>query len=919
MIQTVHSYGQNIPLDPAVRTGKLANGFTYYIRHNEEPKKRVIIYLANKVGSILENDDQRGLAHFMEHMNFNGTTHFPKNSLIDYLQKSGVRFGADVNAYTAFDETVYQLPLPTDDPEVLKNGFLIMRDWAKGALLEQGEIDKERGVIMEEKRLRKGAQQRNQDKMLPILLNNSRYAERLPIGTEEVLNNFTREKIRSFYDNWYRPDLQALIIVGDIDVDEMESIVKAKFSDLRNPDHEPTRIEYKVSLTGKNQFLVITDPEVTSTSLQLLIKKEKDTLRTVEEYRRAIIEALVNMMLGQRYGELAQKPEITFFNGGSGFQQLSGGLKALGVIVEVAKPGLAPLEKGFKDIWRELIRAKQFGFMLSELDRVKSNYANFVRNSWKEKDKTPSGNYVEGYLRYFLAEEAAPGIEFENELVKNLLPGISLEDVNTLLKEAIKDRDRDIIITAPEKEKMNLPDSGTVNGWIRSVQNENIDRYKDDKEGVAFLKKAPVKGKIVSEKRDVKMGTTTLIFSNGAKAVLRPTKYKNDEIFFAGFSPGGTSLYSGRDIQSAINAAGIIGSFGAGNYNNVELGKYLTGRQARVNVGISETAQSVSGTSSVKDFSTALELAYAFMVEPRKDTAMFRSIIARSKDALTNRGDDPLAVFNDTAVAILNNYNERRTAPSIEKIEQINLDRSYAIYKERFANANGFQFTFVGSFNVDSIREMLERYIGGLPSLKTIARSKDLNIEVPSGRIEKTIYKGTEDKSSVQIIFAGPFRYTSKESITMQALNESLQLRLIERLRENEGGVYSPVVGASVSRLPHQRYSFSISFGCSPSNADKLTASALDEIEKLKRVGPPAVNVEKYIAETLRDMETGRQSNGWWVGYIIDRLTYNDDWYQYKKTEGLIKSVTVADVKAAAQKYLTGKNYIRLMLMPEKK
>jgi len=404
--QTAKRSAQVLPLDPAVRTGKLPNGFTYYIRHNEEPKNRVTLYLANKVGSILENEDQRGLAHFMEHMSFNGTKHFPKNELVDYLQKSGIRFGADLNAYTSFDETVYQLPLPSDNPELLQGGLQIMRDWAQDATLDPAEINKERGVVLEEKRLGKGASERMRQIYFPVLLNHSRYAERLPIGVDTVLNNFQPAAIKSFYQDWYRPNLQALIVVGDINVDEIEKNIKAKFGDLKNPVKEKPRTAYKVPLTGKNQFISITDKENRATSAEILIKHPEQLVRTAVDYRNLIIRSLFNDMLNDRYQEVTRQADPPYISGGAGISNFLNSLDDYSAHV-AAKPG--ELEKGLKALWRETVRVSRFGFTESELQRAKKNYLNILEFSFKEKDKTPSSRYVNEYLQYFLKGTAAPG------------------------------------------------------------------------------------------------------------------------------------------------------------------------------------------------------------------------------------------------------------------------------------------------------------------------------------------------------------------------------------------------------------------------------------------------------------------------------------------------------------------------------
>ncbi len=906
---------QVLPLDPAVRTGKLANGFTYYIRHNEEPKNRVMLYLVNKAGSVLEDEDQRGLAHFMEHMSFNGTTHYPHNQLIDYLQKAGVRFGADINAYTSFDETVYELPIPSDKPELLKSGLEIMRDWAHEALLDPGEIDKERGVVLEEKRLGKGAGERMRRQYWPVILNNSRYAERIPIGLDTVLDNFKRPVIARFYNDWYRPDLQAIVVVGDINVDQVEATIKQEFANLKNPVHERVRIKYTVPLTGKNEFMAVTDKEMTSTQAEIIIKHKAPELKTVADYRASLVQNLFNQMLSGRYAELLRKADPPFINGGAGISGFMGGLDAYDASV-TAKPG--ELEKGLKAVWRETVRLERFGFTTTELERAKTAYMNNLESALKEKGKTNSSSYVGEYQAYFLKEEASPGIEKEYQLTKDAMPGITLTDVNSLTKTYITSTNRDLLVLAPEKDKSVLPDEATVNSWLKTVEAETLTPYNDEVSTQPLLSAVPAPGTIRSEEQNKAFNITTIILSNGVKVLLKPTDFKNDQVIFSGFASGGTSLYNDADYQSAANAAGIISANGIGNYNTGELSKYLEGKQVSVRPYITERFEGISGGATPKDLETALQLVYAYFTEPRKDTAIFKGIIARSKAGLANRANDPGSVFGDTVNAVLGNHNIRRTGPSLQKLEQIDPDRAYDIYKERFADASNFTFTFVGSIDTTTIRPLLEKYLGSLPATNQHKEAIDLNIHPPAGRIEKTVYKGTEPKATVYLVYTGKYDYSPENNVKMDAMKEALEIRLLERLREDESGVYSPGAEVNTTKLPQQRYSFVVHFGCAPQNVEKLIASTLDEINKLKTDGPPQENVDKWRAEDKTSFEPQLKTNNFWMGYLSNQLQNGESLDEVNQYYGLLDSVKPGDVKTMAGKYLNGDNYIRLVLMPEK-
>ncbi len=913
---TVSTSSEVIPLDTAVKTGKLANGFTYYIRRNTEPKERVQLYLALKAGSILENEQQLGLAHFIEHMSFNGTKNFPKNDLVNYLQKSGVRFGADLNAYTSFDETVYQLPLPTDDPVLFKNGMQIMRDWAQSALLDPAEIEKERGVILEEKRLGKGAQQRMQNKYLPVLFNGSRYANRLPIGTDDILKNFKPETLKGFYNTWYRPDLQALIVVGDINVKQVEQMIKEMFSDLKNPAKPAERTKYSIPLLNKNQFIAVTDKEMPYTVAQVLVKHPAADLKTTNDMRNSIIRSLYNQMMGARFSELMKQANPPFLQGESSIGDFMAGLDVAAAVV-VAKPG--ELESGFKAVFTEIERARKFGFTSTELDRAKQSYLTGMEAAYKERDKTSSEQYVQEYLQYFLKGEASPGIAYEYNFSKEVMPGISLDEVNSITARYLTDQNRDVVIMAPEKETATLPVEATVNSWIQSVKSSPITAYVDQVSDKPLLESKPAAGKVVSEKKISEIGVTELKLSNGVKVVLKPTDFKNDEILINAFSPGGTSLYSDADYQSASAASALVDASGIAEFNPIQLPKMLTGKRISVSPYISERSEGISAFSAPKDLETALQLVYLYFTKPRKDEEIFKSLIQQQKGSLANRESDPASVFSDTVSAVLGGYNVRRTGPSSAKIEQIDLDKAYSIYKDRFADAGDFTFTIVGSFKENEIRPLLEQYLGALPSTGRKEEAKDLGIHPPSGKLTKNVYKGQEDKATVRLVFPGSYTYNEENNHQLDALAEVLQIKLIERLREEESGVYSPGAGASYSKFPRNRYAVTVSFGCAPSNVDKLVNATLEEIGKIRKNGAQAVDIEKYLAEERRTTETQLKQNGFWSGYLAASYQLNENPLRVLTYLDSLKKITPESLKSAANTYLSGDNMIKFVLLPEKK
>jgi len=904
---------QVIPLDTAVHTGVLPNGFTYYIRHNEEPKKRVELYLVNKVGSVLEDSSQQGLAHFMEHMNFNGTKHFPKNELVDYLQKSGVRFGADLNAYTSFDETVFQLPLPTDDTAILHNGFQIMRDWAQDALLDSTEIDNERGVVLEEERLGKGAGERMQRVYWPVMLNHSRYASRLPIGKEDILKTFPYDAIRRYHHDWYRPDLQALVVVGDIDVVKTEALVRELFGSLANPEQELPRTKYEVPLTGANQFAAVTDKEMPQTDIQILIKHTATRLITEDDYRHSMKTQLFNIMMGARLDELMQAPNPPFVQVQAGIEGFLGGLDIFSFDV-VPKEGY--YDSAFQQGWAAIERVKRFGFTGSELQRARQIYLSGMEASYAERNKNSSANFVGEYQRLFLNKEASPGMAWEYAFVKNNIDHITLDDINGVVKDYIKDINRDVLVLAPEAQKSNLPDSAAVAGWMSSVASSQLTAYNDEASNKPLLDKLPVAGKIVSEKKLAGVGAVEIVFANGAKVVLKPTDFKNDEIKFSAFHNGGTSLYPDKDFQSAANAD-IIAGMGAAGFNPVQLNKLLAGKRLNVTPYVGERAEGFEGLAAPSALTTALQLIYAYCTAPRKDTTLFNNIISNSKEELVRRYSDPSNVYKDTCTYVLGGYNYRRSAPTIAKLAQIDLDKAFEIYKERFSDANGFTFVFVGAFNIDSIKPLLAQYIGGLPSKHKTSAAKDLGIHIPAGIITKKVYAGTENKATLRMVFSGDYTFNAENNLLLQALNEAIQIKFEEVLREKEGEVYSPSIQVSFNKYPRNRYSFQAYLGCAPTNVDHLASLVLSIIDSMKVNGPGDAAVEKFKAEFARQHELQLRNNNYWLNYLFNQYYNNDNVDEVNSYNKQLDAITPAAVQAAAKQYLTGKNVIELVLLPE--
>jgi zinc protease len=908
--------GTLLPVDPNVIIGKLPNGLTYYIRKNAQPKNRAELYLVNKAGSVLENDPQQGLAHFTEHMAFNGTRDFPKNELVNYLQKAGVKFGADLNAYTSFDKTVYQLPLPTDSVKTFEKGFDILADWAGRVTFDPKEIDAERGVVLEEERLRgKNAQERLQHQVLPVLLNNSRYAERLPIGKEDILKTFKPETIKEFYHDWYRPDLQAVIAVGDFDPKRVEELIRQNFSDLKNPPHERPRTKYTVPAMPGTVVKIATDKEFPYTLAEIVVKHPGTKILTTTEYLENIRVDLFNQMLNARLNELRQKADPPFLFGLANYGQFIASQDAF-TSVAVAKPG--GLETAIKAVVAETERARKYGFTETEFERAKQDALTQIENTWKERDKTKSVNFVREYQQNFLTGEAIPGIDFEYNFYKENINKITLAQINALAGKFISDQNRVVLVEAPDKEKDKLPDDKTLLAWINEA-GKNVTPYVDNVSKKPLLDKEPAGSKITGEQKDAAINTTTLTLANGVKVILKPTTFKNDQILISGYHFGGTSLADDKDFISANHAAGIVGSSGVADFTEIQLGKLLSGKNVSMSPYIREITEGITGDCSPKDLETAMQLLYLYFTQPRKDPDIWASNLSQEKSLLANRGLDPTSVFQDTVSAVLGSYNYRRMPMTLEKLNAASLDKAYAFYKERFADASGFTFVITGSFDNEKIKPLLEKYLGGLPSANRNETYKVLGIHAPAGQLTQTVYKGIGDKSTVELVFSGDYTYNAANNLQLSALEEVLNIKLIERLREKEGGVYSPGVRASYTKIPEGRYSITVYFGCAPANVDKLIAATMEEINKIKQNGADLVDIQKFVAEDTRSTEVQLKENTFWQAYLIGSAQNQDnpeDILNYVKSLG---NVTVQSTKETANKYLSGDNLIKLILLPEKK
>jgi len=912
------AFAKNIPSDPSVRIGTLPNGMKYYIKKNTLPEKKVDFRLAINAGSILEDENQRGLAHFMEHMNFNGTKNFPDNKLVDFLQSIGVKFGQHLNAYTSFDETVYMLPVPLDKPGNLDSGLKVMEDWAFNATLTDEQINKERGVVLEELRLGLGADKRMSDKYLPKMLYKSQYANRLPIGTKEVLQNFKPDVIRQFHKDWYRPDLMAIVVVGDINVDEVEKKIKTNFGKYKNPSKPRERKVFDLPNHPETLVAIETDPDATSSMVQFIMKDaeayQPDV--TVEQYNQSLVENLATTMLNNRLRELvnSNNPPFTF---GSVYH---GGTYAR---TKESFQGFAMVKDGtqvnaLKVLLEETERAKRFGFTQGELDRAKSQIMSNMERSYNNRDKTESDMLVDEYVRNFLEQEPMPGIAWEYEDTKAFLPSVTLAQTNEVIKKMVKDDSRVIVITGPKKDNVTMPTEALVLKTFEDVKVADLKPYEEKATIKNLVKPFKSDGKIAKTETDAKLGTTTWTLSNGAKVTFKKTDFKDDEIVFSARSLGGSSLLNDADYNKTQFAYQALTEAGVGGASKADLTNYLAGKQVSVNPYVSNLFEGLSGRTTQKDLGTAMEMVYAYFTNLNYSPEAFNAYKTKQSAMLDNLLSNPQFYFSSEHAKFLNQKNPRfiGVIPMEKDWAATDYKKAYDVYKEKFSNAGNFHFYFVGNIDEAKFKNEVLQYLASLPSTGKPTNFKDTGYRQIMGDFTKTYKKGKDPKSMVQIVFSGETPYNEKEALALEALGEVATIKVIEKLREDESGIYGGGARGYMGKVPYNSYSFSINFPCGPENADKLTKSAIAELQKLIDKGPEQKDLDKYKEGEYNDDKTNLKDNSYWMNNLAKNQLDGSDKYEILNYQEKVKALTVKDLQAVAKKYLT-KNRIVATLMPE--
>ena len=907
----------NIPIDPNVKVGTLPNGLTYYIQNNGKPEDKVELRLAVNAGSIMETERQLGLAHFMEHMNFNGTKNFEKNDLVDYLQSIGVKFGADLNAYTSFDETVYILPIPSDDPEKLEKGFQILEDWAHNTTLSEEAIDGERGVVLEELRLRLGAEERMQKVTLPKIMYGSKYADRLPIGTKENLENFTYDDVRDYYNTWYRPDLMAVIAVGDLDVATMESKIKEHFSGIEKPANPAKREAYELPNHEETLIAIASDEEAAFSQVRVLYKDPFNApeVKTVNDFRERLVKNMFSTMINNRLDELRNSPSPPFV---FGFSYYGGTLartkNAYQSFAQVSPEGQMT---GLKAILEENERVKRYGFQEAEFERAKKSLLARLEKEYNDRDKIESNRLVGQYIYHYLEQTPIPGIAWEYDMTKRLLPTIQLEEVSALIKGFLHDDNRVIVITGPEKEGLQQVTEAEVRTLLEAIKTAEIPPYQDEAVRSELIESMPAPGSIVSSETHSELGITTLTLSNGARVSYKKTDFKNDEVLFQAYSPGGSSLYSDDEYIATAFANNGLSEAGIGGLSLTDINKFMSGKIARVSPRIGSYSENFNGSAAPKDLETLFQMVYLYFTSLNKDQEAFDSFITKQKSFLGNLMANPQFYFQDQLGKIRNEGNPRYTGfPTAEKMDAADYDLAYEKYQERFADAGDFHFYFVGNIDEAQLKQYASAYLASLPGTNSNETYVPAKFRRKDAYQKHVIERGSDPKSNVTIIWEEEIPFDTDTEMAVKALGEVLTIKLIEKLREEEGGVYGVGARGNLSKISYSNLTFTISFPCGPENVDKLVAAALGEVEKIKKEGVTPEDMAK-VKETYRvQHKENMKTNRFWITNMLQADQQDRNLESMMGLEAKLDTLSSEEIQKVAQTYLD-ENYFLGILMPE--
>lgn len=910
---------KSVPVDPAFRIGKLDNGLTYYIRHNTEPAGRASYYIIQNVGSILEKDNQNGLAHFLEHMAFNGTTRFPGKTLLSTLEKHGVAFGREINAGTSFDHTIYNLSdVPVDKPGLIDTCLLILADWSDYITLDENEINKERGVIIEEWRTRRNAQWRMMMKMLPVIFDGSIYAKRNLIGDTAILKNFLPETLRQFYHDWYRTDLQAIAVVGDIDVDDTEKKIIQIFSSIppvKNPEPRPENLLVPKDGT---RYLLVTDPEASQTTVNLfIVDSEPDRkARDLDYIRDGFVISLMNGMMATRFSEIVQKGTPPFIGGSLDYDSfIARNYNALTLTASVNK---GEEGKGFEAALTELERARRHGFAKGELTRTKATMLANFENLYKQKDKISNDNWASQITDHFLVGEPIPSLDTQYGYYKEILPSITAEEVTNRLRELVKDDNRFIIIQGPEDSE-HLTESEAM-AIIEKVRATEIKPYEDITGGNSLISEELNGAVVVKTVPLPQFSAVEWTLSNGARVIFRHADYEKDNVTLSGYAFGGASLYPDSLVPSLTLFPQIISMYGAGEFDNVALTKMLAGKKASVSLGLQETMQTISGSSTPKDFETMMQLLYLRIARPNYNREAYDAIMGRYNAVVNMMQKDPNKMMSDSLSMNMTGYHPRTFLLTPESMKLIKYEYVNHIYKTAFDDASAFTFFITGNIEEAVAREMAQLYIGSLPSGYLTETYRNLGINQPEGTVRKEIpIPLAVPKATVVISYSADAKYNPSGNLKMDVLKGILDLVYTEKVREEEGGTYTVSLNASSQKRPEEKTSLLIAFECDPERATELKQIIYTELEGIAKNGPRQIDLDKTVSNMLKNREEASQHNSYWANtvrtYYLTKIDMNDT----RNFAGILNKLTVSDIKKAVKKFLAKADLLEIVFVPEKK
>lgn len=907
------------PTDPEFRIGKLQNGLTYFIRKNKEPEKRASFYIIQNVGAVLENDDQNGLAHFLEHMSFNGTQHFPGKGILNGLEKHGVAFGYNINAYTSYDETVYNLSnVPADKPELIDTCLLILNDWSHYISLEDKEIDLERGVIAEEWRTGEDASSRMFNRIIvPVVLKDSKYAVRDVIGDPEIVKSFSYNTLRDYYHKWYRPDLQAIAVIGDIDVDKVEARIKDLFSKIPAVENPAERYYPEVPYHKETYFVLATDKEAPQNAVSVisLYKNVPREDRNLKYLRDETIISLMNSMMGVRINELLQKANPPFISGSVyAGNYIPRKYDAFNISASARKNEEAV---ALEAIYTEAQRAKNFGFGKAELDRAKARNLSNLENTFKQKDKISNDTYASWVSQNFLTGEPLTNADFDLEFFKQVMDGITAEEVTAKFRELMTDENRTIVVQGLEADDTKHLSEAEAREIINRVSAAKLTPYEDKVSGTSLVSQEPKGSAVIKTVELPQFGAVEWTLANNVKVVYRKADYEKDNIILSAFSFGGTSKLENDLVLPGMLMPTIIGMYGAGDYDNITLQKMLSGKKASVALSLGEVTENISGSSTPKDFETMMQLLYLKLAKPRFDQQAHNAIVGRFAAMIASQEKNPDKIKSDSISLITTGYNPRTVVLTKDNISKITLEQIQKIFKDRFGGADEFIFFIVGNADKEIVLPMVQKYIGSLPVSNRKETWIDRKVNQPKGKITKEISMPlTIPKSTVYISMSADMKYKPYTYLGLQVIQGILDLVYTEKVREDQGGTYGVQIGISGVKRPEQKAEGTIMFDCNPVRANDLKAIIYQQIDSLVMVGPSKVNLDKTVNNLLKNREENKMHNSYWVSTLNRYYSYGINSDDPKNYEDILKSFTVNDIKKLAEEMFKKADVVDLIFKP---